>query len=55
MNMIFMTFLKIIFTLLICVPIVCLMIYLLVRLIDEVLKQKPKSERRKNQQSRRTG
>lgn len=45
--MIFMTFLKIIFTILLCVPIVCLMIYLLVKLIDEVLKQNRKPGRRK--------
>ena len=51
--MIFMTFLKIIFTILLCVPIVCLMTYLLVKLIDEVLKQNRKPGRRKQNSDRR--
>ena len=45
--MIIMSFFKVIFLLLLCVPIVCLMIYLLVKLIDEVLKQNRKPGRRK--------
>ncbi len=37
--MIFMTILKVIFTLLLCVPLVYIIIYFLFRLIDEVVKQ----------------
>ena len=51
--MIFMTILKVIFTLLLCVPVVYLMIYLLIKLIDEVLSQTKKSGRRKNDPNRR--
>ena len=50
--MFLMTLLKIVFTLLLCVPIVYLMIYLLARLIDEVLKQNHKSGRRKQNSNR---
>ncbi len=50
--MIFMSILKVIFLLLLCVPIVYLMIYLLVKMIDEVLKQQ-KSGRNKNHSNRR--
>ena len=37
--MAFMTVLKVIFTLLLCVPLVYLMIYFLMKLIDEVVRQ----------------
>ena len=50
--MIFMSILKVIFLLLLCIPIVYLMIYLLVKMIDDFLKQqKPKG--RNKQSSRR--
>lgn len=38
-NMAFMTVLKVIFTLLLCVPLVYLSVYFLMRLIDDVVKQ----------------
>lgn len=37
--MIFMTILKVIFTLLLCVPLVYIIIYFLFQLIDEVVRQ----------------
>lgn len=43
--MLFMTLLKVVFSILICVPIIYFMIYLLTKLIDEVLKQNPKKGR----------
>ena len=51
--MIFMGFLKVIFVLLLCVPIVYLMIHILGKLIDEVLKQTKKSGRNRNTSNRR--
>jgi len=51
--MIFMTILKIIFVLLLCVPIVYLMIYLLIKLIDEVLKQQKNTGRKRKNSNRR--
>ena len=51
--MIFMAFLKVIFTLLLCVPFVYLLIYLLAKMIDEVLKQTKKTGRKKNNPDRR--
>ena len=51
--MIFMTILKVIFTLLLCVPVVCLMLFLLIKMIDELMKQTKKSGRRKNDPDRR--
>lgn len=54
--MIFMTFLKIVFTVLLCIPILYLMIFLLIRLIDEILEQNPKSKKKKeNPKNRRAG
>lgn len=51
--MFIMTLLKFVFMVLICVPIVYFMIYLLTKLIDEVLKQNPKKKRSsKKKQSR---
>lgn len=51
--MIFMSILKVIFVLLLCVPIVYLMFFLLVKMIDEVLKQHKSSERKRNRSDRR--
>lgn len=53
--MIFMTFLKIVFTVLLCIPILYLMIFLLTRLIDEVLEQNPKTKKKENPKNRRAG
>ena len=50
--MIFMTILKVIFTLLLCVPLVYMIIYFLIRLIDEVVKQNKDSRNRADEQSR---
>ncbi len=50
--MIFMSILKVIFLLLLCVPIVYLMIYVLTKMIDDVLKQQ-KLRSKKNNSSRR--
>lgn len=52
--MIFMAFLKIVFTVLLCIPILYLMIFLLIRLIDEVLEQNPKTKK-ENPKNRRAG
>lgn len=55
--MIFMTILKVIFTLLLCVPLTYLIIYFLMRLIDEVVKQskqnQPAADKRNRNRSRR--
>jgi len=52
--MFIMSVLKFIFMILICVPIICLMLYLLIKMIDEVLKNKPKKKRRKNNTQNRS-
>lgn len=50
--MIFMSILKVIFLLLLCVPIVYLMIYYLTKMIDEVLKQQKSANKNKNSSRR---
>lgn len=50
--MIVMTILKVIFVLLLCVPLVYVIIYFLMRLIDEAVKQK-KPNRKADRSSRR--
>ncbi len=55
--MAFMTVLKVIFTLLLCVPLIYLIVYFLIKLIDEVVKQnkddKSGTEKRNQNRSRR--
>lgn len=52
--MFFMTLLKIVFTILVCVPIFCLMLYVLTKLIDDVLRQTPKKRRKKKKVQNRS-
>lgn len=49
--MIFMTILKVIFTLLLCIPLVYMIVYFLIRLIDEVVKQNKDSHNGAGKQS----
>lgn len=51
--MIIMTLLKVVFTILLCVPLVYIMIYLLTRLIDEFMKLNPKKKRKRSNPDRR--
>ena len=54
--MAFMTVLKVIFTLLLCVPLVYLIVYFLMKLIDEVMKQNKSDSaagKKKNRSRRR--
>ena len=51
--MFFMTLLKVVFTLLLCVPIVYLMITLLSKMIDDIVITNQKSGRRKDNSNRR--
>lgn len=54
--MAFMTVLKVIFALLLCVPLIYLTIYFLMKLIDEVVKQNkdnPAAKKRKNRSRRK--
>lgn len=53
--MIIMKLLKIVFTILICLPVMYLMIYLLTKLIDEVLSQNPKKKVRSKKKTRDGG
>ena len=46
--MIIMSFFKVIFLLLLCIPIVYLMIYFLSKMIDEVLKQQKSRSKKKS-------
>lgn len=50
--MAFMTVLKVIFTLLLCVPLVYLSVYFLMRLIDDVVKQNKNSGIKKKKHNR---
>lgn len=48
-----MTILKIIFTLLLCVPLIYLVIFFLVRLMDEVIAQDQRKTRESDRRRRR--
>ena len=51
--MLFMTILKVIFVLLLCIPLAYVVIYFLMRLIDEVVKQNKKGTNPSDRSSRR--
>lgn len=51
--MVFMTILKVIFVILLCVPLVGVIIYFLMQLIDEVVKQNGKNSGTKKNRSHR--
>lgn len=51
--MIFMTILKVIFVLLLCLPLAYVMVYFLTRLIDEVVSQNKKNQDNQTDRSRR--